>query len=387
MSERTAAKTSLRELAALYLRLGITSFGGPAAHIAVMEDEIVVRKGWLSRETFVDLVGATNLIPGPNSTEMALHVGYMRAGFAGLLVAGGSFILPAVIITGVVAWLYQRFGTLPAVQPFLWGLQPAVVAIIAAAAIRLGRTAVKKSVDLAAIALIVFLASLLGVDEVLALFAGGILGGLWLIARKRWKANLAIAWPFLTGLPMSAVVTSPTPFVTASLLSLFLVFLKVGAVLYGSGYVLIALLHDQLVQGLRWLTESQLLDAIAVGQFTPGPVLSTATFIGFQIHGISGAIVATAGVFLPSFLFVAIVNPFIPRLRSSAFFAHFLDAINASSVALIAAVGVQLARSASAGVASCLIFVAAVAALTRKIPSAWVVVGGGAAGLLVALAR
>ncbi len=387
MSERTAAKTSLRELAVLYLRLGITSFGGPAAHIAVMEDEIVVRKGWLSRETFVDLVGATNLIPGPNSTEMALHVGYMRAGFAGLLVAGGSFILPAVIITGVVAWLYQRFGALPAVQPFLWGLQPAVVAIIAAAAIRLGRTAVKKSVDLAAIALIVFLASLLGVDEVLALFAGGILGGLWLIARKRWKANLAIAWPFLTGLPMSAVVTSPTPFVAASLLSLFLVFLKVGAVLYGSGYVLIALLHDQLVQGLRWLTESQLLDAIAVGQFTPGPVLSTATFIGFQIHGISGAIVATAGVFLPSFLFVAIVNPFIPRLRSSAFFAHFLDAVNASSVALIAAVAVELARSAYTGVASCLIFVAAVAALTRKIPSAWVVVGSGAAGLLIALAR
>lgn len=373
----------IKEVASLYLRLGLTSFGGPAAHIAMMEDEVVVRKKWLTHEAFVDLIGATNLIPGPNSTEMAIHVGFMRAGIPGLAVAGASFILPSAIATGVVAWLYFRYGSLPHVVPFLQGIKPVVIAIIAAAAFRLGKTAAKKRVDLIAIAAAVFIASLLGVDQILALFAGGILGGLWIHYEYRLKTSTAMFVPLL-GEIASGYSAAAAPVVgSVTTFSLFLVFLKVGAVLYGGGYVLIALLQNQLVNGAGWITQKQLIDAIAVGQFTPGPVLSAATFIGYQIHGLSGAVAATIAVFLPSFVFVAIVNPFIPKLRKSKFFSAFLDAINVSSVALIAAVAVQFAIATLNNWLAVTIFVAAAfLAFSSKINSAWLVAGGGIVGLL-----
>ncbi len=372
----------IKELAKLYLRLGLTSFGGPAAHIAMMEDEVVVRKKWLTREVFVDLIGATNLIPGPNSTEMAIHVGYMRAGMIGLIVAGASFILPSAVATGIVAWLYFKYGSLPHVLPFLQGVKPVVIAIIAAGAFRLGKTATKKRPDLIAIAAVVFVASLLGVDQILALFAGGILGGLWMIYRDNLKSGIAAFLPLLGEIvPASSVALPVVGSVT--LFSLFVGFLKVGAVLYGGGYVLIALLQNQIVNGAGWITQKQLIDAIAVGQFTPGPVLSAATFIGFQIHGLTGAITATVAIFLPSFVFVAIVNPFIPRLRRSKVFSAFLDAVNVSSVALIAAVAVQFAVNTLTGWLAILIFLsAAFFAFRSKINPACSVIFGGIIGLL-----
>lgn len=376
----------IKELATLYFRLGLTSFGGPAAHIAMMEDEVVTRRKWLTRETFVDLIGATNLIPGPNSTEMAIHVGFMRAGIAGLIAAGASFILPSAVATGIVAWLYFRYGSLPQVIPLLQGIKPAVVAIIAAAGYRLGKTATKKRADLIAIAAVVFVASLLGVDQIFALFAGGIFGGLWILYRHRLKSAAAMLAP-LIGEVTSGVSSAAVRAVGGiSLFSLFIGFLKVGAVLYGGGYVLIALLQNQIVNGLGWITQKQLIDAIAVGQFTPGPVLSAATFIGYQIHGLSGAVIATIAIFLPSFVFVAVVNPYIPKLRKSRFFSVFLDAVNASSVALIAAVAVQFGVTIlSDWLQIAILIIAGYLAFRSKINSAWLVAGGGIAGLLASL--
>jgi len=373
---------TIKELAKLYFRLGLTSFGGPAAHIAMMEDEVVTRRKWLTREVFVDLIGATNLIPGPNSTEMAIHVGFMRAGIAGLIVAGASFIIPSAVATGIVAWLYFKYGSLPQVIPFLQGIKPVVIAIIALAAFRLGKTATKRRTDLIIIAAMVFVASLSGMDQILALFAGGIIGGLWIYYRHKLKKVTAIFVPLFSEIvPASAAAMPAVGSVT--LFSLFLGFLKVGAVLYGGGYILIALLQNQIVNGAGWITQKQLIDAIAVGQFTPGPVLSAATFIGYQIHGWSGAAAATVAIFLPSFVFVSIVNPIIPKLRKSKFFSAFLDAVNASSVALIAAVAVQFAISSLNNWSAVLIFAAAaLLAFKWKVNSAWLVAGGGIVALL-----
>ncbi len=391
----------VREVAALFLKLGTIGFGGPAAHIAMMEEEVVRRRKWLTREHFLDLVGATNLIPGPNSTEMAIHVGYIRAGWLGLGVAGLGFILPAVLITAGLAWAYVEFGSLPQVVPFLRGIKPAVLAIIFAAVCRLGRTAAKDW-RLVAIGVAVTFASLQGINEVFALLLGGTLGMLWLrlSARKRTlpgrKAMLAALWSAAGATLKAAKASAQTAAVMTgalgasmgiSLWKLGLFFLKVGAILYGSGYVLVAFLEGGLVHDYGWLTRQQLLDAIAVGQLTPGPVLSTATLVGYLISGPQGAAVATAAIFLPSFLFVVLLNPMIPRLRGLPWTAAFLDAVNVSSVALIAAVTVKLSRATLTGWPAWIIaLAAAVVSLRWKINASWLVFGGAILGWLLSAA-
>ncbi len=380
----------LRQLARLHLKLGTIAFGGPAAHIAMLEDEVVARRRWMTREHFLDLVGATNLIPGPNSTEMAMHVGYERGGRAGLFTAGACFILPAVLMTGALAWVYARYGATPQLAPFLLGVKPAVIAVILGALWRLGRTAVK-SWPLGALGAAVAIATLLGVNEVIALLVGGVVGAAGLRARAPSRSTPLVLFPLrphFAGAGSATALGAAAAAGGVSLWKLGLFFLKVGAVLYGSGYVLVAFLEGDLVEGYGWLTQAQLLDAIAIGQFTPGPVLSTATFIGYVIAGVPGAIVATLAIFLPSFLFVWILNPIIPKLRASPLTAHFLDAVNASAVGLMAAVTLTLARATLTVWTGWLIFAAATILLLRfRLNAAWLVVGGGAVGwLLTALA-
>ncbi len=393
----------LGELARVFLKLGVVAFGGPAVHIAMMEDEFVDRRGWIERQHFLDLVGATNLIPGPNSTEMTMHVGYERAGGPGLAVAGSCFILPAVLITGVLAWAYVRFGSLPAVSPFLYGIKPAVIAVILGAVWRLGKQAVR-GWRLAVVGLATGAAVLGGVGEVSALLAGGVVGALWLRWSGRGLSTTARSWIPLVFLKRGEVAggliaTGGTAVTAAgaaavgatgvSLWKLFLFFLKVGAVLYGSGYVLVAFLEGGLVHGYGWLTDGELLDAIAIGQMTPGPVLSTSTFIGYLVQGVPGALLATVGIFLPSFLFVLVLNPLIPRMRESVWLSAFLDAVNVAAVALMAAVTIELGRSTLvAWPAWVIALVSAVLALRFRVNAAWLVVGGALLGwALPALAR
>lgn len=352
----------LRSLAAVFLKLGCTAFGGPAVHIAMMEEEVVSRRAWLTRAEFLDQVGATNLIPGPNSTEMALLTGLRRAGFPGLLVAGASFIGPAVLITGALAWAYVTFGHRPAAEPFLYGIRPALIAVVLAAIARLGRTALKGA-TLWLLAALVLAGSLVGGNEIALLLGGGLLGaGLLHRERRRGAATTA----------------------AVGLLPLGLFFLKIGSVLYGSGYVLIAFLQGELVERRHWLTQPQLLDAIAMGQFTPGPLSSTATFIGYLVAGPAGAVVATLGMFLPSFVFVVLLSRLLGRLRPEGFARLFLDAVNAASIALMAAVTLRLVKGSvvdwPAGVIA---GVAAVAALRFKVSAPWLVLGGAAAGWAV----
>jgi chromate transporter len=392
----------LRELLFVFFKLGVTGFGGPAPVIGMMDDEIVTRRKWLTRDEFLDLMGFTNLIPGPNSTEMAIHIGYRRAGFVGLVVAGLAFIVPAALITGVFAWAYVRYGALPLVAPFLVGITPAVLAVILAAvwrllgaAIRRGEgTAKRISFPLVGIGAAVLAASLAGLNEIAALIGGGLAGmfALRLFERRaggdpsaRALPAMIIGWKgwALAGLGGSAAVA-----VAASggpnLGQIGWFFLKIGAVLYGGGYVLVAFLQGGLVQQYHWLTQPQLLDAIAVGQFTPGPLLSTATFIGYLLAGAPGAAVATAAIFLPSFVYVAALNPLIPRLKRSPWMADFLAAVNVSSVALMAAVTVKLSETALTGWSSILIALLALLAGVRwKVSSTWLIFGGGVLGWLL----
>ena len=386
---------SLGELAILFLKLGTIGFGGPAAHIAMMEDEIVSRRQWLTQEQFLDLVGATNLIPGPNSTEMAIHVGYLYAGLPGLIVAGTCFIFPAVTITAILACLYQNFGTLPQLAPLLYGIKPAVLAVIFGALWRLGKKAVKNR-QLLTIGLGVIPLLLLGINEVVSLLIGGIIGGIWLqftIGKQQPPNSLTeIAIGSLTtGTIIKAVATQTNPLITPPLWQLGLFFLKVGSVLFGSGYVLIAFLEGEVVDKYHWLSQQQLLDAIAIGQFTPGPVLSTSTFIGYLISGVPGAIVATLGIFLPSFAFVAALNPLITKLRQSPWTSAFLDAVNVSSVALMVIVTLKLAQATLIKpiaeipvdlIATFITTTAAVLLLRFKLNAAWLVLGGALIGYL-----
>lgn len=367
----------LRELAVLFFWLGVTAFGGPAAHIGMMEDEVVTRRQWLSRQHFLDLVGATSLIPGPNSTEMTMHIGYERAGWSGLAVAGTFFILPAAVLTGILAWLYVQYGTLPAVEPLLVGIKPAVMGIIATAVYRLGTKAVKNW-QLAVIGLGVLMAAFLGVDEVVALLVGGVLGALLLRAAAGSAAAVLLPLWSGSGLRLWLQGEGET---AVTLWSLGAFFLKIGAILYGSGYVLLAYLEGGLVDQLGWLTQAELLDAIAIGQFTPGPVLTTATFVGYVIAGVPGAIVATLGIFLPSFLFVLLLNPLIPKMRQSVWFAAFLDAVNVAAIGLMVAVLVNLGQQTFATWQGIVIAVLALVASIRfKLNSAWVVLGGAVVG-------
>lgn len=326
---------NLKEVATVFFKMGCFAFGGPAAHISMMEQEVVEKRKWMTKEHFLDLIGVTNLIPGPNSTEMTMHCGHERAGKAGLFVAGLAFIIPAIIITGVLAWAYTTYGELPNIKPFIQGIQPTVIAIILAAVITLGKKALK-TIELGVIGIITLALCLVGVNEIIALIGVGILGGLYFNLKNNTStANKKALFPLLLIPATTAAITKITS------LKLFFIFLKVGAVLYGSGYVLFAYLDAELVTK-GYLTQQQLMDAVAAGQFTPGPVLSTATFIGYQINGLWGALAATTGIFLPSFLFVLLLNPIIPKLRASKFFGRFLNAVNASSIAVIAAVMVTM---------------------------------------------
>jgi len=321
----------LKEVASVFFRLGCFAFGGPAAHIAMMEDAVVTKRQWMSRQHFLDLVGATNLIPGPNSTEMTMHCGHERAGVQGLIVAGVCFVFPAVLITGILAYFYVVYGTLPEVQPFITGIQPAVLAIIASAILKLGKKAIK-NLELAILGMAVLTASLLGINEIIALLLGGLLGLIYFILKQKLKSDsLQSAAPFLLLLFAERTIAK------VATLKILWTFLKVGSILYGSGYVLFAYLDAELVStGL--LTRMELMDAIGIGQFTPGPVLSTATFIGYQLGGLWGAIAATLGIFLPSFLFVWILNPLVPRMRKSKWFGYFLDSVNVAAVAVMLSV-------------------------------------------------
>lgn len=393
----------LRELVTLFLRLGATSFGGPAAHIAMMEQEVVSRRKWLTRQHFLDLVGATNLIPGPNSTEMAMHVGFLRAGWLGLIVAGASFIFPAATITAVFAWFYVEFGTLPQVAPFLYGIRPVVIALILGAVWKLGRTATGNWRVLA-LELVVGAASLLGGNEIVVLLLGGLVGMLWLrfsgrnqkpanveksaserIGEKSLGAGYKVAFAVAVGVALVAFLGDwLTGSNVVSPWGLAFSFLKIGSVLYGSGYVLVAFLDGELVRGTGWLSRSQLLDAIAMGQFTPGPVLSAATFIGYVILGVPGAIISTVAIFLPSFFFTAALNPLVPRLRRSAWASAFLDAVNASSVALMASVVVKLAaETMTTWPAVIIVAGAAIVSLRTKINPSLIVLGGILTGWLL----
>ena len=385
-------RTSLGELGRLFLKLGVISFGGPAAHIALMEDEVVQRRRWLTREEFLDYVGATNLIPGPNSTELAIQIGRDRAGWAGLLVAGAAFILPAAIIVGLLAWGYTRYGQLPEVTSVLAGVKAVVIAIVVQALWRLGRTALK-STWLVALALASAVAVVMGVHELIVLVVAAVVAGVASAVRTTPTVGSApllvpIASEGTRSIAASALGAVGAPAIATagiSLLPLFGVFLKIGSVIFGSGYVLLAFLRTDLVERLGWLTEQQLLDAVAVGQVTPGPVFTTATFIGYLLAGTPGAAIATLGIFLPAFLFVAVSGPLVPRIRRSRVAGAALDGVNAASLALMAVVTWQLGRAAIVDVPTAVLAVAsALLLLTGRVSSAWLVVVGAAVGFALA---
>lgn len=376
LTQNKSDQTSLRDLAQLFLRLGTTAFGGPAAHIAMMQDEVVERRKWMTRDEFLDLLGAANLIPGPNSTELAIHVGHRQRGWPGLLVAGVCFILPAMVIVTLVAWAYVRYGSLPQVSGILYGVKPVIIAIVLQALWSLGRTAIKTKL-LAIVFVVGAVLTVLGVHELIVLFGGGVvIAGLALVGQRAKLRSLS----FVT-LALLVAETGSTAF---GMWWLFLFFLKVGAVLYGSGYVLLAFIRADLVERWHWLTESQLLDAIAVGQVTPGPVFTTATFIGYVLGGFKGAVVATVGIFLPAFVFVALSGPLVPRLRRSPTAGAFLDGVNAAALSLMLIVTYQLARASLVDLTTVLLAIASALILWRfKVNSAWLVLGGAIVGWLL----
>ncbi len=395
-------RTSLGELARLFVRLGATSFGGPAAHIAMMEDEVVHRRRWLTRGEFVDLVGATNLIPGPNSTELAIHIGMARAGWRGLLVAGCCFILPAMLIVLALAWAYVRFGAMPAIANVMSALAPVVVVIVAQALWRLSRTAIRNA-WLAMIAVLGIVAVALGVHELVVLAAAAVVtaavhvathsrgtatGGFVAVTALDTTGSLMPAPGHVTvaGFDTTAIragaATAGTIIASSGTWPIFLFFLKVGSVLFGSGYVLFAFLRADLVTRWGWLTETQLLDAIAIGQVTPGPLFTTATFIGYLLAGVPGALIATAGIFLPAFVFVAMTAPIIPRLRRSPLAGAILDGVNAASLALMAVVTWHIARNAVIDALSIVLAVTSAVLLLRfRIRTTWLLLAAAAVGL------
>jgi len=373
-----ATSTPLSEIALLFLKLGTTAFGGPAAHIAMMDEEVVRRRHWLTEQEFLDYLSAVNFIPGPNSTEMAIHIGHRRAGWPGLLVAGTCFIVPAAILVGILAWAYVRWGALPQAAGLLYGVKPVVIAVILQALWKLGRSAVKTT-WLGTVAVTAIILAAVGVNELLVLAIGGFLGlsVQWNSPRGR---ELLFGPASKAGL-LAVVAGAAAPSVT--LWPIFLIFAKVGSVLFGSGYVLLAFLRADLVERYHWLTQQQLLDAVAVGQITPGPVFTTATFIGYILHGTSGAVAATVGIFLPAFFFVAISAPLLPKLRASRVAGAVLDGINVASLALMALVTWQLGRSAIVDwFTVVLALVSAVVLLRyRNVNSAWLVLGAGVLGI------
>ena len=370
----------LAEVARLFLRLGTTAFGGPAAHIAMMHDEVVTRRRWVADQEFLDMVGATNLIPGPNSTELAIHLGHRRAGWKGLVVAGVSFIAPAAAIVLALAWAYVRYGTTNVGEGVLYGIKPVVIVIVAQALLKLARTAAKTPL-LIAVGLAATAAYLGGVNELVVLAVGAAsVAAIRAAARRRGDELGALAvWPLLAG-PIA-----PTG-VPVDLATLFATFLKIGAVLYGSGYVLLAFLRGDIVERLGWLTEQQLLDAVSVGQVTPGPVFTTATFVGYVVAGVPGALLATVAIFLPSFVFVALLSRLVPWMRARRFTADLLDGANVTALALMAGVTGQLGREALVDVLTVALAAAAGLLLWRtKLNSAWLIAAGAGVGVVHSL--
>lgn len=373
--------TSLKELALLFLKLGTIGFGGPAAHIALMREEVVQKRKWLTEAEFLDFLGAANLIPGPNSTELAIHIGLRQRGLAGLIVAGSCFILPALLIVWLVAWGYQEYGGLPEVNHILLGIKPVIIAIVLQAIWGLTKSSVK-NISLGVIGVAALGFSFAGLNEMLVLLAAGILG---IVAVTR-RQPITVLLPFLiltyTLRALAAIDSENNPAVSLS--RLFWGFVKIGSVLYGSGYVLLAFIRAEFVERLHWLTEAQLLDAISVGQFTPGPVFTTATFIGYIMAGSSGAWLATLGIFLPAFVFVALSAPLLPRIRRSKSASGFLDGVNVASLALMILVTLQLGRSTIVDWKTFLISAIACVLLIRyKVNSVWLIIAGGVLGALV----
>lgn len=370
----------LRELAAVFFRLGCIAFGGPAAHIAMMDDVVVKRRQWMSREQLLDLIGVTNLLPGPNSTELAIHIGYERAGWRGLFVAGSCFILPAMTIVWILAALYSRYQTVPQVEWLLYGIKPVIIAIILQAIFQLGKKALKDAPTMIA-AIGVIVVYFLNVNEILLLLLAGL--GVMLLKNLRQSGSAALLLPFSGTLAQTGGTTAVATVAAPSWIQVFLFFLKIGSVLYGSGYVLLAFLQRDLVERLGWLTSQELLDAIAIGQFTPGPVFTTATFVGYLLAGNGGAIAGTVGIFLPAFLLVGLVNPWVPVLRRSRWFGAFLDGVNAASLGLMAGVVFTLGRTALVDwVTIVLAVLAAIAVFRFKVNSAWMVLAGGVVGFI-----
>lgn len=385
-----AARNELLELALVFLRLGTTAFGGPAAHIALMEEEFVRRRKWFTHEEFLDMIGAANLVPGPSSTEVAIHVGYRRAGWLGLVLAGFCFILPAALIVSGLAWVYVRFGSLPSFQSALYGIKPVVVAIVAQAIWNLGKRAVDTWLKRALVVLTGAL-SWIGISPLFILLGSGFVASIFKLKKGQplrqelplLRLLAAIALIAVIPITWESQLQGKPP---ANALSIFLYFLKLGSVLYGSGYVLLAFLEKDLVTNWQWLTKGQLFDAIAVGQFTPGPVFTTATFIGYVLAGPVGALVATIGIFIPAFFFVAVSGRVLPQLRASPVSGGFLDGVNAAALALMSVVLVRLGIDAITDIPTALILVAAAIALIRfRINSALLILAGAGAGLLINL--
>jgi len=385
---------SYGELARFFLRFSLIAFGGPVAHIALAEDELVTRRKWLTREHYLDLVAATNLIPGPNSTEVMIHVGYVLRGIPGALVTGICFIGPAFLLTLALAALYVSTGAIPQVAAILWGIKPVIVAIIANVGYRLVLTALKTpflwALFIAAVAAIV----LLDIPEVVVMVAAGLIYGLY-VARPKLPSTLAFLLPLPTqwgggwGEGMLALVqTAPV-----SLFDIFFYFLKIGSVLFGSGYVLFAYIQQDVVDGFGWLTAQQLLDAIAVGQITPGPVSTTVAMIGYILAGLPGAVAGTVGIFLPSFVLVILTAPLIPMMRKNAFLSAFLSGVNTGVIAAILVTLVDLLsasiRTIDGAAISPLAVVIGVAAMAlllwTKVNATWLILGGGGVGLVVGL--
>lgn len=375
-------RDTLMEIARLFTRMGVTAFGGPAAHIAMFRDEVVARRKWITDQHFLDLLGAVNLIPGPNSTEMAIHIGFVRGGWRGMLIAGFCFIAPAVLIVLVFAMLYVNYGSSPAAHWLLYGIKPVVIAIIANAVYGLLGSAIKNRL-LGAVGVAALVLYLLGINELVLLFGLGLLVMLLVnIRRLRSGGAVSMLVPFL---PFAAQ-TITTPNVPVTLELLFLSFLKIGGLLYGGGYVLLAFLRTDFVEWLGWLSNQQLLDAVAVGQFTPGPLFTTATFIGYILAGLPGAMLATLGIFLPSFIFVYLTHPFIPKMRESHWFSALLDGVNVAALGLMAGVTVDLAREALIDpLTVALALISGVLVIRYKVNTTWLILGGAAIGLAYAL--
>ncbi|WP_020526203.1 chromate efflux transporter [Flexithrix dorotheae] len=367
----------IKEVFFVFIKLGCIAFGGPAAHIAMMEEELVNKRKWMTHQHFLDMVGATNLVPGPNSTQMTMHCGHVRAGWLGLIVGGMSFIIPAVIFTLILAIVYVEYGEIPAIAPFFYGIKPAVIGIILNATYKLGKKAFKNW-QLAILGFLILALSLYGLDEFLLIISGGILGMLWLSAGSKPKKAGVFAPLLLLFKPLAVSVSNT---------SIFLSFLKIALLLFGSGYVLVAYIDAELVEKLGWLTKQELLDAIAMGQFTPGPVLTTSTFVGYQLGGLSGALWASLGMFLPSFFLVALLVKLIPLLRRSVYLSKFLDAVNASAVGIMIAVTLKLGYEVGTEWQAILLMVTSIVLAFRfpKISTFWVILGGALLGYLLLL--